>query len=214
MKEGEEKSPHCTSLYPVRHRPKALRVFCRERVFSGNAERSRLKLFQLSPGQCHCPISNTLCEPSLNQSKLIALRKIYYDQWSVLYAVSIYANVIDVGRVAPYAGAAVVFHSWCVCRGSLSLGDRFLQWQIARPQSTLEFKCRHMKSRSFLLQAPARRRQVQRVDVDYKLGVSHVIQSVITFARVAGDVERARMRSQYISEPWRAITTGTCCYSV
>lgn len=107
---------------------------------------------------------------------------------------------------------AVVFHSWCVCRASLSLCDRFLQRQIARPQSTLEFKYRHMKSRGFLLQAPGRR-QVQRVDVDYKLGVSHVIQSVITFAKVAGDVERARMRSQYISELWRAITTGTCCYS-
>lgn len=108
---------------------------------------------------------------------------------------------------------AVVFHSWCVCRASLSLCDRFLQRQIARPQSTLEFKYHHMKSQGFFLQALGRRRQVQRVDVDYKLGVSHVIQSVITFAKVAGDVERARMHSQYISEPRRAITTGTCCYS-
>lgn len=52
LMKGGEKSTHCTSLYPVQHRPKALRVFWYERAFSRKAERSRLKLFQLSPGQC------------------------------------------------------------------------------------------------------------------------------------------------------------------
>lgn len=43
------------------------------------------------------------CQPGLNQSKLAALKEIYDDQWGVLDMVSIYANVIDVRCVAPYA---------------------------------------------------------------------------------------------------------------
>lgn len=48
-----KKSPHCTSLYPARHRPKAFRAHSGGTgSFGGNSEWSRLKLFQLTPGQC------------------------------------------------------------------------------------------------------------------------------------------------------------------